>query len=488
MLSHLLVGVGTGGVAGGGPLSTVPTGWGGTRVRPLALLWTRMRWGSLDAVRARVSGRLWSVSRPGMDLWVLETGMPRVPRREGVRGRGRPRGHLPGGRDLPRGLSLFRSLVFCTLGRSRALVGPGALVLPRGLLLGRGARHRRGGGRRPRGGDRAPHLSLLRVLLSGQSGQKLLGGGTVAGFLVQGGLHQVQQARVQPVQFGCGRGDVVQHRGYRGRVEGRVTGAGEGHQTAPREDVGGRRGLFPEDQFGRHVRGCPHELAGTGDPAVRVVHGAGDTEVDHLGADGGEQHVRGFEVAVDHPRTVDGGQRRRHAHRQALQCAAVHRPLGPHRLEEVGAGHVFRHDEQRFAVQTGIDDPGGGEAGHSAGRVHLTSETPSEGFVIGQVGVDQLDGDGATVLVLGEVDGAHAAAPESADDAVTVEFTRVPRAQGLAAFMAVGRHSRGSSQIVRYAPISVPMPVSGQASPGDVPGGGGREGGVLRCDGWCHRR
>ena len=175
--------------------------------------------------------------------------------------------------------------------------------------------------------------------------------------------------------------------------------------------------------------------------------GAAQAEVRDLGLDvvaGGQQDVGGLEVAVHDPGTVDGGERRRHPHRQALQRSAVHRFAVADRLVQVRSGHVLRDDEEGFALQPGVDDPGGGEPGDPAGGGDLAGEAEPEGLVVGQIRVDQLDGHGAVGGVLGEVDGAHATAAQTADDAVTVEFARVPCAQGFAAFVSVGRHSWGS--------------------------------------------
>src|SRR5690606_18452653 len=112
-------------------------------------------------------------------------------------------------------------------GRRRAELGGG----PRGSG-GRGAvlacrrRQRRRGPHRPRGGRGRPgahhglvHHGVARVLLADQPVEQLLGGGPVGRVLVQRRLDQLPERGVQPFQVRRHRGDLVQHRGDRGRIE-----------------------------------------------------------------------------------------------------------------------------------------------------------------------------------------------------------------------------------------------------------------------------
>src|SRR5690606_21803273 len=122
-------------------------------------------------------------------------------------------------------------------------------------------------------------------------------------------------------------------------------------------------------------------------------HGPGDAEVDHLGADRGEQHVGGLEVAVDDAGAVDRGERRGDPHGQAVQGAAGHRPVGLDGLGQVGAGDVLGDDEERLALQAGVEHAGGGEPGDAAGGGDLPGETAPEVLVVGEVGVDQFHRD-----------------------------------------------------------------------------------------------
>src|SRR5699024_8151429 len=99
------------------------------------------------------------------------------------------------------------------------------------------------------------------------------------------------------------------------------------------------------------------ELAGVGDGPACVVQGAGDAEVDDFRADGGQQYVGGFEVAVDHPGAVDCCQGGGHPHGQAVQRATGHRPALTYGAKQVRAGDVLRGDVEGFTPSSASITP-----------------------------------------------------------------------------------------------------------------------------------
>ncbi|MET0492096.1 MAG: hypothetical protein ABW000_03100 [Actinoplanes sp.] len=80
-------------------------------------------------------------------------------------------------------------------------------------------------------------------------------------------------------------------------------------------------------------------------------------------------------------------------------------------------------------VGVGVEQLGGAERRHLASPVDLAAEAGPEPFLVGELGLDDLDGDRPPVPRLGEVDGAHAALTEASQQAVVTEKLRVTRPQ-----------------------------------------------------------
>ncbi|GAA1104899.1 hypothetical protein GCM10009605_45210 [Nocardiopsis composta] len=140
---------------------------------------------------------------------------------------------------------------------------------------------------------------------------------------------------------------------------------------------------------------------------------------------------------MDDAGAVDRGERCGDPHGQAVQGAAGHRSVGLDGLGQVGAGDVLGDDEERLALQAGVEHAGGGEPGDAAGGGDLPGETAPEVLVVGEVGVDQFHRDLLARGVLREVDRAHAAPAQPADDPVVAELAGVAGAEGSGAVVPV---------------------------------------------------
>jgi hypothetical protein len=227
----------------------------------------------------------------------------------------------------------------------------------------------------------------------------------------------------------------------RGAPGGRVR-----HHGAPGEDVRGRAepGLrLRLEPLRRHVRDRPDHVVGAGVVAGRLER-PGDAEVDHLDAAQGEQHIAGLEVAVDHARAVDRGERGGDADRHAVQVGRGERTVLADHIGQIGSVDEFDHQVRRVVVGIRVEHLGGAERRHLPGPVHLAAEAAPEAVVAGVLGADHLDRDLAPVAVPpAQVDRAHAAFAEAGDEGVRTRPGGVVRVEWRSHIGVHEAHRRG---------------------------------------------
>ena len=154
------------------------------------------------------------------------------------------------------------------------------------------------------------------------------------------------------------------------------------------------------------------------------------------------------------PCRLDGGQR-----------AALVDHLGQARPVDVLDDQVGR-----VVVGVGVEHLGGAERRHLPGPVDLAAEPPPELVVRRQVGPHHLDRDQRPGRVAGQVDGAHAALAEPAEQLVAAEPARVAWAQRCVRAL-LARHCRSCAlrppeppadplrspaELEPYRPLSLP--------------------------------
>ncbi len=174
--------------------------------------------------------------------------------------------------------------------------------------------------------------------------------------------------------------------------------------------------------------GAAHDLAGLGvrDGGVEVP---GDAEVDDAGALGGQQHVAGLQVAVDEARLVDRDQRRRRPERHAVREVGGERAPRGDDLGEGRAGDVLGDEVGPVAVGAVLEDGGGAERHHAPGEGDLLGEPRAERRVAEMDGVWRLERDQTALSALGEIDHAHPAGTETAEQKVAPDDHRVAHRQ-----------------------------------------------------------
>ncbi len=279
------------------------------------------------------------------------------------------------------------------------------------------ARHRRGRAVRCQGGGQLTRRGA---------------GGRVLG---QARGHQLpQRARQLRGQLGFLVHDLVQQ-GRRGVAgERRDAGRGEGEHGAQGEDVRGPvdalAARLAEDLLGRHVAGRADGHAGGGQGGG-AVGGAGDPEVDEPGAVQGEQHVGRLDVAVDEPEGVDGGERLREPGAQGPHGPLGQRPVGGDRLGERRPGDIAGGDPRDGRLRVGVQDGRGPPGADPPGGGDLAAEPLPELLVQREVRVHDLHGHGPAALGAGQVDPAHAARAEPAEQSVGTDDPRFVRIQRL---------------------------------------------------------
>jgi hypothetical protein len=148
----------------------------------------------------------------------------------------------------------------------------------------------------------------------------------------------------------------VADRGHTAAAERRLAGRRERDHAAPGEHIGRRADVPVLELLRGHVRGRADDAVGERHHAVPR---AGDTEVDHAGAVGAQQHVGRLEVAVHDAGLVDRGERRRGGHGEAVEG-------GPAR------GPPVRTDSRRVGPSTNSVTMNGGEADRFASSTCAT--------------------------------------------------------------------------------------------------------------------
>ncbi len=296
--------------------------------------------------------------------------------------------------------------------------------------------HRGQGQRRLRDRDRRVGTQVE------QPGVELLGAGPVRGVLAHRLLDERAQAVLEPVE--CGRfvhGPEQQPR-RRAAAERVAAGPGVDEDPAPGEHVRRGGGLLAPSLLGRHEGRRPQLVVRA--VAVEIepgggVQGTGDAEVDDLGAEPGQQNVGRFEVAVHDAGPMDGHQGGRHAHRELVQLRRAQWAASRHRLGERRTVDELGDQVRLLGVDVNVEDRGGAEPGHPAGVVGLLLQPRPELGETGKIRPDQLDGHLPAGRVHPQVDRAHAARPEPAQQPVGADLGRFPGARpGTTVVRAIG--------------------------------------------------
>jgi hypothetical protein len=164
------------------------------------------------------------------------------------------------------------------------------------------------------------------------------GGGSVGRVFGEAGLHHTDQlvgdAGEVRLAVEYAKGDGL---GVAG-AEGVAACGREGEQRAPGEDVPRRPGGAVPVVLGAEPSRGPGQHAGAGDRGA--VGDVGDAEVQHPRAVRGKDHVRGLQVAVDHPGGVHGRPRASGACGEQVQLDPGQRPMQRRMLRERQAGHI----------------------------------------------------------------------------------------------------------------------------------------------------
>jgi hypothetical protein len=194
------------------------------------------------------------------------------------------------------------------------------------------------------------------------------------------------------------------------------------------------------------VSGRDRDLAGGGEG--EAVFGTGDAEVDDARPAGGEDDVLRLEVTVDQTRRVYVLKGGRDRCREAAQRRVLERAVRPDGLVERRTGEQLRGDPRSSAFRPGPEHPRDTTARDGLRRLGLAYEAPGEVLITGEFGVQDLhrrDGPGTVLVVLSDVDLAHAAFAENAEQAVRAEAERVTDTEGIHGSLTVcsGASARG---------------------------------------------
>ncbi|GAA5020952.1 hypothetical protein GCM10025734_75670 [Kitasatospora paranensis] len=209
-----------------------------------------------------------------------------------------------------------------------------------------------------------------------------------------------------------------------GRVAGEhlVDHAGEAVDVAPAVD------RFAVDLLGGDVVEGADELADGGETGERQrLLGEPEVgEVDVLGVVAvgtlGDQDVARFDVAVDEFVGVRRVQRRGDLGGDPDGLAQRQRPLAVQQGPQVAAADVAHRDEEQAVGLPGLVDRDDVRVVDGGRDLGLAGEPLAEHVVAGQVGGEQLDGDGAAqAQVLGAVDDGHTAPADHFVEAVAGE-------------------------------------------------------------------
>ncbi len=271
-------------------------------------------------------------------------------------------------------------------------------------------------------GERSVAVTARQAEKSGEQG----GGGRAVGCVLgEGSGDQWLELRRQPVQVRPMVEDLVGESGEVVSVEGDFTGGGEQHDRAPGPDVNGRCGSVSPEQFGSHPTGSAFELVRG---AARHFFGAGDPEVDDAWPVGSDEDIGRLEVTVHDPGLMDRRQRRDDPDGQSDELLSPVRSLLVDPALQVGSSDVLADQVGRIVDEVSGDDPCGAEGRDSAECCDLTSQLVAIG--VGQVvGVQRLDRDPFTHVVVPLVHHALPTRAEASGQPVRAELARVARCQ-----------------------------------------------------------
>ncbi len=187
-------------------------------------------------------------------------------------------------------------------------------------------------------------------------------------------------------------------------------------------DVGAGIGLALDDQLRSQVGDAADQHA-LGGVLGLGADGLGQPEVGDLDpAVVGDQHVLRLDVAVDQPRPVGRAEGREHRLHQRQRPLRRHRALLDDGVPQGVAGDQLHHDEQGavdglvLALVVDRHDVGVRQSG---GRPRLAHEPGSEGFIVAEAGVHDLDRHRAVEPEVGAfVDAGHAPSGDPGADPV----------------------------------------------------------------------
>ena len=239
-----------------------------------------------------------------------------------------------------------------------------------------------------------------------------------------------QQIGNQPVErrrrvrgaAGQARGSLIEV-GQRG---GHVGGADKGRRAGDhleqddpeRVQVGTGVRLLAADLLGAQILGCSEDDARSGQVAAQAAARLGDPKVGHLHPQSaplvvGEQDVGRLDVPV-HQTSLMGvhqhvGDLSGDGHRQPGWKS----PLFVEQLAQRGAAHQLHDDVGGASVHAGVERRDHSGMGKAGGGDCLAPEALQEDTVLGQVGLQQLDGHGtAQDLIVALPDVGHPAASD----------------------------------------------------------------------------
>ncbi|CAM5616201.1 putative protein OS=Streptomyces antimycoticus OX=68175 GN=SSPO_048670 PE=4 SV=1 [Streptomyces antimycoticus] len=277
---------------------------------------------------------------------------------------------------------------------------------------------------------RQPGLAVVGHRLGG--GDQFVHRGPLGRVLVQACGDQPARPLGEPHQIGLLLGYSV-HQGVDPAVhvaERLTSGGGEGEHRAQAEDIARGGDRLAAHLLGRHETGRADDRAGHRQIAARGgahgVQGARDAEVDNARTVDGDEDVGRLEIAVDQPGAVDVAQREGQSVRQDPQRALGQRTevLGDDavqgRTADVAGGHPGH-----LGVGVGVEHGGGPLAADPCGRLHLPLEAAAEVGLSCEFGLYELHRYGAAAGGAGEIDPAHSALAELAEQPVLADPPRV---------------------------------------------------------------
>ena len=252
-----------------------------------------------------------------------------------------------------------------------------------------------------------------------QPGEQLVEGRPVARLRVEGSGHHVAQVRRQPGEIELAAADPVHDRHRGPAAEGRMTEAGVGDRGRPGVHVGGGRGVLAVQDLGSEVAGRAEQPAGVGE--LGVVGDPGQAEVDEDRGPTLHQHVGGLHVAVQDADRVHRQDSLGEARGQPVEIGSGHRTLVDDLVVQRQPGHVAGGDVRDRRPRVGVDDLGHPATVHPAQRADLAGQSVPGLVVTDDVRTQHLERDPVAVLATGEVNDAHPALAQLAEERVAAD-------------------------------------------------------------------